>query len=39
MEEITGNYPDHATVEVDEAINSDLVDTRGPEDEPAYADK
>ena len=33
--EVMGQYPDEPPAEVDLSINSDLVDTRGPEDEQA----
>lgn len=36
MEKITDkDYPDNQTAEVDLSINSDLIDTRGEDDEPA----
>lgn len=34
--EVIGNYPDDKEAEIELDINSDLIDTRGPEDEPAY---
>lgn len=31
---INHDYPDNQAAEVDEEINSDLIDTRGEDDEP-----